>query len=81
MNYIVIESQTNAEGATVTVLENGTIPTYSTLEAALNKFFTICAYAAIAHLYEHAVTILTEDHRIVKHEVFNYTEPQNEEQE
>lgn len=73
MNYLVIETQTFSDGHSATVLNNNAIPTYENLDEALNKFFSVCAYAAIAHLPKHSVTLMTDEHVILKGpEIFRY---------
>ena len=76
--FIVIETQTDASGNSITVLENNSIPTYASEEEALNKFYIVCSYAVTAHLPKHAVTVMTEEHQIVKSEIFKYPRTEGE---
>lgn len=51
--YIVIELQTNADGQVGNI-----VTAYDTLPQAQNKFYTICAYAAVSDIPVHTAVIL-----------------------
>ena len=55
---------------------------FTNLEAALAKFYTICAAAAVSGIQYHSAHLLKEDGRMLKQEIFDrrpYFEPEPEE--
>lgn len=73
MSYIVIEIQTN---------ENGEIGQLVSIFPDRNnaemKYHQILAAAAISEIPSHAAVMLTNDGRMVKHEVYYHSQPEPE---
>ena len=63
--YVVVEMQTNLDG-TVSVLTD----TFTTVEEAYNKYYTILAYAAISTLPAHSAALLTNKGMLIESKVF-----------
>lgn len=69
MKYLVIEIQKQANGTVGNIVTE-----FDDKKVALNKFFTVCAAAAISDLPVHSVVCMTEDARYIKREVFKVPE-------
>ena len=69
MKYLVIEIQKQANGTVGNIVR-----AFDDKGSALNKFFTVCAAAAISELPIHSVVCMTEDARILEREVFKVPE-------
>ncbi len=65
--YIVIELQTNKDGQVSNIVTN-----YDTLPQAQNKFYTICAHAAISDIPTHAVIILDSEGINIAQQCFHH---------
>ena len=76
MTYIVIELQTN-DGVTTIVPP---VP-FTDRNAAESKFHQTLQYAAVSSIESHAVTLLTEDGRTVRTEVYHHPKPEPEPEE
>lgn len=74
MNYIVIETQTNA-GTTAIVPP----VIFTDRNAAEAQYHTMLAAAAISAVEIHSVVMLTEDGRIVRTECYRHSAATNEE--
>lgn len=75
MNYIIIESQTT-DGVTAVI--KTVKPTYETAE---QEYHTKLAYAAVSNVPLHAVTMLTENGKMVTHQCYDHRAPATEEEE
>ena len=69
MKYLVLEIQKQANGTVGNI-----VTAFDDKGTALNKFFTVCAAAAISDLPVHSVVCMTEDARIIEREVFKVPE-------
>lgn len=69
MKYLVIEIQKQANGTVGNI-----VTAFDDKGTALNKFFTVCAAAAVSDLPVHSVVCMTEDARIIEREVFKVPE-------
>lgn len=69
MKFLVIEIQKQANGTVSNI-----VTTFDDKGTALNKFFTVCAAAAVSDLPVHSVVCMTEDARILEREVFKVPE-------
>lgn len=67
--YIVIELQTNADGAVANLVYQ-----YASRDEAENKFHSILAAAAISSLPVHAAVMLTNAGTIVRSEYYRHGE-------
>ena len=65
--YIVLEMQTNVDG-TVATLTNS----YSTIEEAYNKYYTVLAYAAISTLPCHSAALTTNKGMLYESKCFEH---------
>ena len=70
MTYIIIEMQTNA-GSTAVV----TPATYTDRNQAENAYHYALASAAVSNVETHAVSMLTEDGRVVRQECYRHPAP------
>jgi len=70
--YIVIELQTTDKTAVIT-------STYDDLAKAYQKFYTICAAAAVSSVPCHTAVILTETGRVIASETFAHETEVSEE--
>ena len=66
MNYLVIELQTNG-GTTSNIVTQ-----YSTLAAAQQQFYTVCAAAVVSTVEMHAVLIVDETGFVMMNESFEH---------
>ena len=69
MKYLVLEIQKQANGTVGNI-----VTAFDDKGTALNKFFTVCAAAAVSDLPVHSVVCMTEDARILEREVFKVSE-------
>lgn len=69
MKYLVLEIQKQANGQVGNI-----VTAFDDKGTALNKFFTVCAAAAVSDLPVHSVVCMTEDARIIEREVFKVPE-------
>lgn len=65
--FIVMELQVNAEGQVGNI-----VTTYSTLAEAQNKFYTICAFAAISEVPMHSAVILDQGGVLIDRQTFEH---------
>lgn len=66
MFYTTIENQVRADGSRGLLYDH-----FDTWEAAVAKFYTICAAAAVSEIPYHAAFILQSDGLIAKAEIFD----------
>ena len=71
MNYIIIESQTT--DATTAVLAPGV---KSTFETAEQEYHSRLSFAAVSSVHLHAVTMLTENGKMVKYQCYDHRVPE-----
>ena len=76
MTYIVLELQTN-DGVT----SNVPPAPYTDRLAAESKFHQVLQYAAVSSVESHAVSLLTEDGRVVRNECYKHPKPEPEPEE
>ena len=67
--YTTIENQLRTDGSRGLLYDH-----YDNLNAAMAKFYTICAAAAISELPYHSAHILQSDGVIVRQEIFDRRE-------
>ena len=65
MKYIVIEIQTDGEGRTGTLVYD-----FDDRDAAMAKYHTVLAAAAVSAVLVHACTVLTREGQQIAHECF-----------
>lgn len=65
--YIVIELQTNANGQVGNI-----VTAYDTLAQAQNKYYTICAYAAVSSIPIHTAIILDSTGMSIAQQCFRH---------
>ena len=75
MNYIIIETQTM--GTTTAVIS----VVKSTFETAEQEYHTKLAYAAVSNVPLHAVTMIGENGKEIKHTCYDHRPPATEEVE
>lgn len=66
--YIILETQTNANGTVGTLIN-----TYTDRNAAESKYHTVLAAAAISELPLHCAFMLTDEGYLIKSEVYRHT--------
>ena len=71
--YTTLENQIRADGSKGMLYDH-----YDSYEAALAKFYTVCAAAATSGIPYHAAFILRSDGVLVKGEVFDRRAPEEE---
>ena len=64
--YTCLENQLRADESRGLLYDH-----YDTLEAALAKFYTVCAAAAVSEIPYHAAAIWSSDGRLIKQEIFD----------
>lgn len=64
--YTTIENQLRPDGSKGLLYDH-----YDNLNAAMAKFYTVCAAAAVSELPYHSAHILASDGRIVRQEIFD----------
>lgn len=64
--YTTIENQVRADGSTGLLYDH-----FTDYNAAVAKFYTICAAAAVSDIPYHAAFILADDGRMMKSEIFD----------
>lgn len=74
--YTTLENQIRADGSKGLLYDH-----FDSYEAALAKYYTVCAAAAISGIPYHAAFILRSDGSMVKGEVFDRRTPEEEEEE
>ena len=75
--FIVMEIQVNAEGQVATL-----VSTYETLAQAMNKYYTILAFAVVSTVPKHSAVILDQMGVLLERNGFNHpVEPELEESE
>ena len=72
MNYIIIELQTTNG---VTAVDKEIKTTYETAE---QEYHRRLMYAAVSEVPLHAVTMLTENGKMVKYECYDHRQPEEE---
>lgn len=75
MKYIVIEIQKNAEGNISTI-----ITTYDDERAAISKFHTVLAAAAVSGLPLHGCTMMLETGAPLRYEHYENVQPEEGEE-
>ena len=76
MNYVVLEMQTNAEGATACLVES-----FTDRQAAEQKYHYVLSFAAVSGLPRHTCMMVTDAGQYMKSESYeNMPEPAEEEQ-
>lgn len=65
--FIVMEIQVNAEGKVVTL-----VSTYETLAQAMNKYYTILAFAVISTVPKHSAVVLDQMGVLLERNGFNH---------
>ena len=71
--YTTIENQLRADGSKGLLYDH-----YDNLNAAMAKFYTICAAAAVSGLPYHSAHILQSDGNIIRQEIFDRRTPEPE---
>ena len=66
--FIVIELQVNADRQLANI-----VTPYNTLSEAQNKFYTICAYAAISDIPMHSAVILDASGVLIDRQMFTHS--------
>ena len=66
MFYTCLENQLRDDGTFGLLYDH-----FDTLEAALAKFFTVCAAAAVSEIPYHAAALWSSDGRLIKQEIFD----------
>lgn len=75
--FIVMEIQVNAEGQVTTL-----VSTYGTLAEAMNKYYTILAFAVVSTVPKHSAVILDQMGVLLERNGFDHpVEPEPEESE
>ena len=77
--YTTIENQIRNDDSKGLLFDH-----FTNYEAALAKFYTICAAAAVSGIQYHSAHLLQDDGRMVKQEIFDrrpYVEPEPEPEE
>lgn len=75
--FIVMEIQVNAEGQVATL-----VSTYGTLAQAMNKYYTILAFAVVSTVPKHSAVILDQMGVLLERNGFDHpVEPEPEESE
>lgn len=69
MFYTTIENQVRADGSRGLLYDH-----FDSESAAMAKYYTICAAAAVSEIPYHSATILASDGRIVRQEIFDRRE-------
>ena len=64
--YTTIENQVRSDGSKGLLFDH-----FTDYNAAVAKFYTICAAAAVSEIPYHAAFIIADDGRIVKSEIFD----------
>ena len=65
--YTTIENQLRADGTYGLLYDH-----YTDLNAAMAKYYTICAAAAISELPYHSAHLLKNDGSMIRQEIFNH---------
>lgn len=66
MFYTCLENQLRDDGTFGLLYDH-----FDTLEAALAKFYTVCAAAAVSKIPYHAAALWSSDGRLIKQEIFD----------
>lgn len=66
MFYTCLENQLREDGTFGLLYDH-----FDTLEAALAKFYTVCAAAAVSEIPYHAAALWSYDGRLIKQEIFD----------
>lgn len=66
MFYTCLENQLREDGTFGLLYDH-----FDTLEAALAKFYTVCAAAAVSGIPYHAAALWSSDGRLIKQEIFD----------
>ena len=76
--YTTIENQLRADGSKGLLYDH-----YDDLNAAMAKFYTICAAAAVSEIPYHSAHLLQSDGKMVRQEIFDrrQDEPEPEPEE
>ncbi len=69
--YTCLENQLRNDGSFGLLWDH-----YDSREAALAKFYTVCAAAAVSGIPYHAAAVWTSDGRLVKQEIFDRRTPE-----